>query len=141
MLTQKEYEKIATKIFDSIRGEDSDKFGKCCCDEVHCEQCPFKIGCDCNLFTSPIGLESVFKTFAILERWNKEHPPVTYEDKYEEAFGVKPVDEHREYVCPSNVGFTECVDCGVIDCDECAEKFWTSEYIPPKQKKKEKEKK
>lgn len=134
MLTKEEYKRIAIRIFDSIR-YDSNYLGSNSCDGVHCEKCPFESDCDCNCFTFKNGLDNVFNTFAILEQWNKEHPIVTYEDKYVETFGVRPVNEDGEYLCPSIAGFANIVDgdCSSLFCDDCCEKFWKSKYIPPKQ--------
>ena len=112
MLTKQEYEKIAIRMFDSIR-DVTGRFGECSCDGViDCAQCPLNPpNCTCDCFAFPNSLERFFNTLTILEKWNKEHPIVTYESKYEETFGVKPLTEDGDYACPSNLGFTEHVNC------------------------------
>lgn len=61
----------------------------------------------------------------------KEHPIVTYEQKYKEVFGVEPKNERGEYVCPAWAGFDIC-DKDAICSKDCNEIFWQSEYKEPK---------
>lgn len=139
MLTKEEYKRIAIRMFDSIR-EDSHYLGECrCVGTTGCSQCPLgKVeNCNCDCFEFTDGLDKLFESFKTLEgleKWAKENPLPTYEDKYVETFGVRPVNEDGEYVCPSIAGFGKITEklCSSVICDECCKTFWKSEYIPPK---------
>ena len=144
MLTKEEYKRIAIRIFDGIREADSEFLGECTCDGVSgCSQCPLnKLGCNCDCFETRDGLDKLFASFKsleYLEKWAKEHPATTYEDKYEETFGRKPITQYGQYFCPKiTVAGYRCPHDGTeilisdARCKECKEKFWKSEYVPPK---------
>ena len=119
MLTREEYEKTLVRMFDNIRGE---KYrGDKSCEGVNCADCPFNDE-DCYM-------SNAFEAIEIVEKWGKEHPVTTMEDKFIEVFGRKPIDEKGCYCCPSNLGYK--LAC-YPSCRECTNKFWKSEYVPPK---------
>lgn len=65
---------------------------------------------------------------------------MTKEQKYEETFGVKPVNiesETESYVCPKFIGFGVDISCNAQSCRKCKEGFWKSEYKEPKKEGKE----
>jgi len=125
MLTREEYEKTLIRMFDSMRVNDEHK-GEKSCEDVPCESCPFS-RMECRA-------ANPFESIEIVEKWGKEHPLITMEDKFIEMFGHKPVDDSGYYVCPSSIGFN--LDCNnSVTCKECTNKFWKMEYIPPKKGK------
>lgn len=125
MLTREEYEKTLIRMFDSIRTDGICKGAKSC-DGADCECCPLNV-IDCS------RVENIFKVIEIVEEWGKEHPVVTMEDKFVEVFGQRPTDENGNYCCPDNLGLKRV--CDFNSCNECVNKFWKSEYIPPKKEK------
>lgn len=125
MLTREEYEKTLIRMFDSVRTNDEDKGDKSC-RGVACEKCPCKDLGDCSIYDA-------FEAIEIVEKWGKEHPIMTMEDKFVEVFGHKPIHEKYENCCcPASLGYK--VGCGLKTCEECSKNFWKSEYKAPKRK-------
>ena len=130
MLSREELKEAVTRIFDSLR-EDKSYEGQCDCGGFHaCSKCPFD-GHDMYCFDES-SIDNIFNSFECVERWLQEHPPITYEQKYEDTFGVKPKNKYDEYLCPNNAGF-RLNDCeSESSCAECKKNFWESEYKEPK---------
>ncbi len=130
MLTKEEYKKTITRIFDSIR-TDKEFLGKCRCDGVDscAKGCPFhgrEIFC---LDDHSINL--LFNALEYVEKWAKEHPIVTNEQKYEETFGIEPKNKGGSYFCPHIIG-CECPNYRSTEiCNKCKQDFWGAEYKPP----------
>ena len=120
-----QYQRDFVRMLDSMR--DIHKGERSCIgiDDDKCEKCLLAEICDSN---NEI-LFDIEKAIEIVNSWAKEHPFITYEQKYEETFGVKPIDKSGMYVCPAKAGLTEC-EYTLFDksCEECAKEFWKSEY-------------
>ena len=141
MMNIEEFRKTVARMFRSAQDstfllDDTKKP----CKGVHCVDCPIFEETNTTSDECMINNLSIFDAFDIIEaveRWAKEHPIVTYEQKYEETFGVKPFkidtlgNVSREYTCPKGAGFNIDVVCRDITCKSCKEKFWRSEYEPP----------
>ena len=128
-LTQ--YQRDFIRMLDSMREEHK---GEATCLGVEakdCENCLLTNFCENDI------LFNAEKIIEIVTQWAKEHPFVTYEQKYEETFGVKPVTEHGDYYCPCMTGY-KCphIDTNTlkssVGCEDCKEQFWKSEYKLPK---------
>lgn len=135
MLTREETRKIVARIFDSIRPSDSEHIGEYTCDDLDCieSKCPFRNLKSC-VCPNNEGVDGVFNTLEFVEQWAKEHSPVTYEQKYEEIFGVKPLQIDKctkNYLCPKHAGFDIGINCNAQSCEKCKEGFWNSEYKEP----------
>ena len=134
MLTREEYKKIVTRIFDKIRGDHEEhKRDSCCSGIAYCSKCPFD-GSDIFCLSGK-SIDYIFNAFEYAERWAKEHPFITNEQKYEETFGVKPLQIDKctkNYLCPKHAGFDIGINCNAQSCEECKEDFWQSEYKEPK---------
>ena len=131
MLSREELKKTVTRIFDSLR-KDKEYDGLCDCRGIRsCSKCPFD-GSYRYCFDEE-SIDNVLNSLEYIESWAKEHPIVTYEQKYEETFGVKPKNKYDEYLCPHNAGFTGLNKCeSESSCAECKKNFWESEYKEPK---------
>ena len=120
-----QYQRDFVRMLDSMR--DISK-GTTSCIGVEadkCEKCLLADICDNEI------LYNAEKVIEIVTQWAKEHPFVTYEQKYEETFGVKPRALNGNIPCPRNMGFK--IKCETIGaCGKCANEFWNSEYKPPK---------
>ena len=62
----------------------------------------------------------------IIEKWSKDCPKQTYLSKLLEAF---PDTELREdgtplYICPSDLGLKDIVECSPFDCSKCWNQEW-----------------
>lgn len=106
------------------------------CKGVHCIDCPIFQETNTTSDKCMINNLSIFDAFDIIEvveNWAKEHPFVTYEQKYEETFGVKPKNPFGDTLCPHFAGFVD-VKCekNTTGCKKCKEEFWGSEYVEPK---------
>ena len=120
-----QYQKDLVRMWDSLR--DKHKDAPTCVD-VNCNACPLDEYCSGNNGNITFNSE---KAIEIVTQWAKEHLFVTYEQKYEETFGVKPRTVNGNLPCPRNVGFNcKCVKIGA--CGKCTNEFWGSEYKPPK---------
>ena len=130
-----EYQKNLVRMWDSLRIENK---GANNCSPILCKQCPFnEVVCISDGYTGDNYTSTFFnaeKAIEIVTQWAKEHPLVTYEQKYEEVFGVKPISDSDEYVCPSFLGLKPCKYGGGngSPCAKCAKDFWQSEYKEPK---------
>ena len=136
MLSREELKEAVTRIFDSIR-EDKECAGQCDCDGIHScsiSKCPFD-GSNMYCFDEE-SIDNVFNSLEYIEKWAQEHPPITYEQKYKEVFGVEPKTRGQTYICPGNAGWFNVVNC-VGPCAKCKEEFWHSEYKEPKPDKEE----
>lgn len=127
-----QYQRDVVRMWDSIR---TLKRGSADCIGVSCRDCPlYNRSC-----VSRGSIYRAEKSIEIVTQWAKEHPIVTNEQKYEEVFGVKPVNieaETESYVCPKFIGFGVGISCNAqSSCGECKEKFWRSEYKPPKKER------
>lgn len=133
MLTREETKKIVARIFDSIRPPYSESIGDCDCDDFDCieSKCPFRNTGSC-VCPNTEGVDSIFNVLEFIENWAKDHPPTTYEQKYEKTFGVEPKDKCGDYACPRCVGFLNCECRPDHDCERCKSEFWNSEYKEPK---------
>ena len=128
-----QYQKDLVRMWDSMRTENKGT-NNCC--PILCKQCPLSgVACPDD------GTHTLFcaeKAIEIVTQWAKEHPIITYEDKYEETFGVKPLDTFGDYICPHKAGFHDYMngcECMGETCEECAKDFWQSEYIEPTRSK------
>ena len=125
-----QYQKDLVRVWDGLR---TDYKGSHNCCPILCKQCPLNEVCSSDGFTHTIF--NADKAIEIVTQWVKEHPLVTYEQKYEEVFGIKP--KCRDvYVCPRFVGFLN-YECPNHACEKCKEEFWNSEYKEPKKEDEE----
>ena len=136
MLTREETRKIVARILDSVRPSDSEHMGEYDCGDLDCieSKCPFR-NLSSGICPNTERVDSVFNVLEFIENWAKEHPIVTYEQKYEKTFGVKPlhIDQCKKvYLCPKHAGFDIGINCNAQSCERCKEKFWHSEYREPK---------
>ena len=134
MLTRDEFKRTVERIFNSLR-ESEIVDAECLCDQICCDNnCPFHdtsfSSHECP--SSYARIDEIYNTLEYVENWAKEHPIVTYEQKYEETFGVEPKDKVGDYACPRCVGFLNCECRPDHDCEKCKEEFWNSEYREPK---------
>ena len=123
-----QYQRDFIRMLDSMREEHK---GEATCLGVgakECEECLLATFCENDICFN------AEKIIEIVTQWAKEHPLVTYEQKYEEVFGVKPISDSDEYVCPSFLGLKPCKYGGGngSPCAKCAKDFWQSEYKEPK---------
>lgn len=124
-----QYQRDFVRMLDSMR--DTCK-GEITCAGIkmkECKECPLTKFCENDIWFN------AEKIIEIVTQWAKEHPPVTYEQKYEETFGVKPLHIDRctkIYLCPKHAGFDIGINCNAQSCETCKEKFWHSEYKEPK---------
>ena len=126
-----QYQRDVVRMWDSLR---QGYKGESRCITVVCESCPLDECCHSDDGNISFNAE---KAIEIVTQWGKEHPLVTYEQKYEETFGVKPrkvsISEivTNDYSCPKGAGFCVNIDCQDIQCSRCKEEFWKSEYKLP----------
>ena len=120
MLTEEEYKKEFVRMMDSMRNVHKNELN---CQGVICDKCHLREIC----LKHPLSVMP-FKIIEAVERWSKEHPKVTYKDKFKEVFGVEPKDEDGVYVLPCSVGLIHTTDCLPFNCDKCRAEFWNSEY-------------
>ena len=124
-----EYQKNLVRMWDSLRNEYK---GVPTCITVSCGVCPLQ-DCCCG-DNGNISFNSE-KAIEIVTQWAKDHPILTYEQKYEETFGVKPLQIDKctkNYLCPKHAGFDIGINCNAQSCEKCKEEFWKSEYKEPK---------
>ena len=123
-MTKEECKRNLIRYFNSLREENHRKSVMIFCDDIICSECMFRELC--RDFDKP-GMQphhmfkNSFEVIELLERWAKEHPPITNKDKMEQVFGVKIKPEF----CPPGEG--RCAK----SCDECR-KWWSDEYEEPK---------
>lgn len=125
-----EFQQNLVRMWDSMREDDK---GTNTCSYVSCEDC--LLNAECCVYNRGKMIFNAEKTIELVNTWAKEHPIVTYEQKYEETFGVKPVDttsENKSLACPKDIGFGIDINCSAQSCEKCTEKFWGSEYREPK---------
>lgn len=122
-----QYQKDLVRMWDSMRKEYK---GETRCTAINCKVCPL---CECCSGKGGNISFNAEKAIEIVTQWAKEHPIVTYEQKYEETFGVKPKNPLGDTLCPHFAGFVN-VKCekNTIGCKKCKEDFWHSEYKEPK---------
>ena len=124
-----QYQRDFIRMLDSMREEHK---GEATClgvEAKECEECPLTNFCENDICFN------AEKIIEIVTKWAKDHPFVTYEQKYEEVFGVKPlhIDQcKRCYLCPKHAGFDIGINCNAQSCEKCKEDFWGAEYKPPK---------
>ena len=130
-----EYQKNLVRMWDSLRVENK---GAKNCSPILCKQCPFnEVVCITVSYTGDNYTSLLFnaeKAIEVVDGWAKEHPLVTYEQKYEETFGVKPLQIDRctkNYLCPKHAGFDISINCNAQSCEKCKQDFWSAEYKPP----------
>ena len=125
-----QFQKDLVRMLDSMREQHKGEVSCLDIDTEDCEKCPLAVVCGSDNYI----LFEVEKAIEIVTQWAKEHPFVTYEQKYEETFGVKPISDSGEYVCPWYLGLKPCNYAGGngSPCAKCAKDFWQSEYRPPK---------
>ena len=122
-----QYQKDLVRMWDSLRPIVYK--GARSCGGVSCDRCPFE-NTVCHNDDNGVSFNSE-KAIEIVTQWAKDHPIVTYEQKYEETFGVKPRTVNGNLPCPRNVGFNcKCEKIGAWG--KCTNEFWGSEYKPPK---------
>lgn len=121
MLTREEYEKTYIRMMDSTR--DTYK-GDPNCNGVECDACHLRESCH----NHSAKTFSAFKFVEAVEKWGKEHPIITYADKYKEVFGIDPT----EY-CPMDLigGILSVEECEGLKCTECKSMYWNKEYKAP----------
>ena len=125
-----QYQKDLVRMWDSLREQYK---GEPRCVKVCCTSCPLNECCNSK---GNISFNAE-KSIEVVTRWAKEHPIVTYEQKYEETFGVEPRKVSisgivtADYSCPKGAGFCANIDCQDIQCSRCKEDFWKSEYKLP----------
>lgn len=107
MFDKEKFKKEYIRMMDSLRENHK---GEPSCNGAACSKCPLNnIACG-----GGIDLRYyVFEAIEVVEKWSKEHPIVTYKDKFIEVFGV-------------DVWVKTLIEFG----DNFAE-FWDSEYKPP----------
>jgi len=130
MYIMTEFRKNLVRMWDSIRKSNK---GATRCMSVCCDDCPLD-GTVCNI-TETMTVFNAEAAIEIVTQWAKEHPVVTYKQKYVETFGVKPLNTDSDYICPRNLGFHDYMngcECMDVTCEECAKDFWHSEYKEPK---------
>ena len=126
-----QFQKNLVRMWDSLRDKHK---GTPSCITVSCGTCPLQDCCGGNNGNISFNSE---KAIEIVTQWAKEHPIVTYEQKYEETFGVKPVHTESEikcYLCPKLAGIGIDINCNAQSCRKCKEGFWKSEYKEPKKR-------
>ena len=129
MLTKEEFQREFIRMMDSVRYDDIGSFG---CEGVSCRECPLHGVCRVDTETVAAKAPEIIEA---VEKWSKEHPITTMEDKYKEMFGVEPRNEDGYFVCPHYVGFHDLICAG--RCTECEQNFWESEYKEPSTKESE----
>ena len=77
------------------------------------------------------------KAYGIIERWSKENPPETMEERFFRMFPNAPRkedDKTPKYVCPRDLGWeynamfcpmAENAECEIRECTDC----WSRPYI------------
>lgn len=128
-----QYQRDFVRMLDSMRDTSKGAISCIGIDADECEKCLLADICDNEI------LYNAEKVIEIVTGWAKEHPFVTNEQKYEETFGIRPVTADGHYYCPHIVGYECKYNLSIMDesvenvtCKECKEKFWQSEYKPPK---------
>lgn len=121
-----QFQRDFIRMLDSMRDISKGAISCIGIDADKCEKCLLADICDNEI------LYNAEKVIEIVTQWAKEHSFVTYEQKYEETFGVKPKDKCGDYACPRCVGFLNCECRSDHDCERCKSEFWNSEYKPPK---------
>jgi len=123
-----QYQRDFVRMLDSMRDTCKGAISCIGIDTDKCEKCLLADICDNEI------LYNAEKVIEVVKQWAKDHPFVTYEQKYEETFGVKPINASGEHICPSYLGFKPCKYlCGNgSPCTKCAKDFWHSEYKEPK---------
>lgn len=87
----------------------------------------------CNCLTTSMETEEPDKLVAIIEKWSKEHPIKTRQDKFLEQYPDTLVDAQGIInINPCMIKkqkFNQTKDCSNfnISCEECREKFWGEE--------------
>lgn len=125
-----QFQKDLVRMWDSLRNKHK---GTPSCITISCGTCPLQNCCCGNNGNISFNSE---RAIEIVTQWAKEHPIVTYEQKYEETFGVKPVTEYGDYYCPCIAGY-KCphADLSTLkssaECEDCEKQFWGSEYREP----------
>lgn len=83
----------------------------------------------CNCFITSIETEALDKLVVIIEKWAKEHPIKTRQDKFLEQYPDTLVDV-RDIIninpCMIEKQRFNCSNPN-ISCRECREKFWSEE--------------
>ena len=143
-LTREEYIATAKRMFKSIRSsEEQANYDKKellglltnYCKGIKCSECIMKSVC-CDDTRECIDV--AYNLVEFIENWAKEHPVITYADKYKEVFGIDvsskldDMEVHTyPYQCPKVHGFSDigCEDSK--NCTECRTRFWNQEYIEP----------
>ena len=126
-----QYQKDFVRMADSIRKTNK---GEMSCDGVECRDCPLHDVCaSIRVGRRSLYVEDIMK--AVYE-WAKDHPVMTYEQKFKEDWGREPKSIGGIYLCPSYFGFEDCgtpfgQSISNPICIECEKKFWNSEYKPP----------
>lgn len=128
MITKEEYEKTFIRMMDSVRTDNKGEFN--CSGISWCTNCPI-----IKICRGGITAQKAFELIEFVEKWGKEHPIVTYADKFKEVFGREPRRGDGVYECPSFcVGKCPRSD---IRCCDCSKEFWNSEYKEPEKKEEE----
>ena len=120
-----QFQRNLIRMWDSLRETNK---GKSKCMGVKCSLCPLnEIVCNTDdiIFNVEKGIE-------VVAQWAKDHPVITYVDKYKEVFGVEPKLNNGTYLCPRYLGFNEVKCESGAYCEHCKDKFWHSEYKEPK---------
>lgn len=103
---------------------------------TNCTNCVLKqksAAMRCHCFTTSIETEAPDKLVAIIEKWSKEHPIKTRQDKFLEQYPDTLVDAQGIInINPCMIKkqkFNQTKDCSNfnISCEECREKFWGEE--------------
>ena len=117
--TNEEYLAAAQRYFDWVRDRgDYTPSHETDCSYVSCTGCMYHGSNSCpELHT--------FEMLEKLEEWVKEHPMVTYADKYKEVFGVDMSDR-----CPELPLGIKCPTV-TMTCEMCKKKYWGAEYKNP----------
>ncbi len=93
----------------------------------NCENCPLYEGCDCenSSFVNP------YRAVAVVEKWAKEHPVVTRQDKFLEIFPNAPISHNMIDICPSKVDVLQKCPKVTPDtlnmCVFCKREYWLAE--------------
>lgn len=125
-------QRSSDQIGDTISRETVTKFIQSFIHEIITES-----GTDKNLHTNEVLRKIIQGLEGFSSSEGDKVPIVTNEQKFKEDWGCEPKSIDFFYLCPSYFGIEECTSpfsCSFNSpfCEVCKEKFWKSEYKPPK---------
>lgn len=92
-----------------------------------CYGCPiYEMGRDTDLDCIETIREKKEQAVEAVEKWAKEHPVKTRQDKFLEIFPNTKLCNGVIQICPKSLGLIkQCLDVDI--CPECHEKYWLAE--------------